>query len=161
MGEVKVTEKAQKIDEQLSAGLILEPSHVPEFFTRNIVDRVLAYLLGWDKDTGEPVKVKCMPDGSLVVTTTTIPATINTTRSGSATDTWTLLTAFALLTITVDIFIWDNPAIIGRSVDGITWQDDIEIPANTSFSFDAQTKQIRIKNKTAGAVARYQVIGWY
>ena len=161
MGKITITELPQKVDEQLSAGLSFGPTHVPEYFVNNIVQRTLAYLLGWDKDKREPVKLKAMPDGSLCTVTSFSPITKNETRAGSAVDAWTNLSPFTDLTISVDIFIWDNAAIIGRTVDGITWQDDIEIPANTVYSFDGQTKQIRIRNKTAGLTVRYQVVGWY
>jgi len=39
------------------------------------------------------------------------------------------------------------------------YDDEIEIPANTVYSLTIQTTSIRIKNKTAGSVARYQIVG--
>ena len=85
----------------------------------------------------------------------------NDTLAGNATDAYGAAIPFATTCVSVDIFIWDNAAVVKRSYDGVTWDDEFEIPANSGYMFDATTLQVKIKNKTAGSVARYSITGWY
>lgn len=62
---------------------------------------------------------------------------------------------------TVDVFIFTNAAMVKRSMDGITWDDEFEVPADTMYSFDCKTLSINIKNKPDGANTRYQFNGWF
>jgi hypothetical protein len=158
---IRIEEEYQEIIEQLSAGLNFDPAYVRKFFTSNIVQRVLAYLFGFNKYTGLPVKLKCDSEGVLYVNARTMLFQNNITKTGIASDTWSYPITFDQICGRVDIWIWDNPALIQRSVDGATWQDTIELGANSFYSFDANTLAIRIMNKTAGYNARYQIIGWY
>jgi hypothetical protein len=158
---VKVEEVVQLVDEQLSEGVTLEPRYIQRYFIDNVLKRVLAYLFGWDYISNTPVRLKANPDGTLRVSAVSVPFSVNDVKSGNAPDAYGAALAFDQDCGEVDIFIWDNPALVQRSADGVTFQDEIEISAGTMYSFTATTRSIRIKNKTAGAVARYQIVGWY
>jgi len=87
--------------------------------------------------------------------------THNDTKTGSAPDAYAGPITFDQRVSRVDIWIWDNAAIVKGSFDGTNFDDEIEIPANVAVSIDVCWLAFDIKNKTAGAVARYQVIGWF
>jgi len=132
------------------------PAYPRRWFSSNFLQRGLSYLLGW---TGSRFVRIAVTDAGWVKTTAS-PVTYehNETFSGNAADTYTTHT-FSSICSEVDVFVWDNAAIIQRSYDGAVYDDEIEISANTVYSFTIQTTSIRIKNKTAGNVARYQIVG--
>jgi hypothetical protein len=158
---VKTEEVVQIVDEQLSEGAQFEPRYAQRYYIDNILKRVFAYIFGWDYINNVPVRLKANQDGTLRVSSVSIPFSVNDTKSGNAPDTYETPLTFDQDCGEVDVFIFDNAALIQRSTDGTTWQDEIEIPANTMYSFSATTRAIRIKNKTAGSTARYQIVGWY
>lgn len=136
-----------------------DPPYVKRFFISNIFSRVFAHLIGW---TGaKAIKLKCTSAGELKVATTTTGFEHNDTKIGNAPDSYGTALAFDQVASRVDVRIWDNAAIIKRSVDGVTYDDEIEVPANTLYSFDCSTHSINIKNKTATQVARYSISGWF
>lgn len=85
----------------------------------------------------------------------------NDTKAGNAADDYGTALAFDATCETVDVFVFDNSAIIKRTPDGTTYDDEIEVPANTMYSFTCKTHSINIKNKTASSTARYQIVGYY
>jgi len=147
------------VEDVVQEDLKFEPEQARRFFVNNFITRTFARLFGTALD--KPIALKATTAGELKVAPVGAGYEFNDTKSGSATDTWSPALTFDQIVSRIDLTIWDNPAIIGRTIDGVTWQDDIEVPANTMYSFDASTKAVRIKNKTAGAVARYQFVGWY
>jgi len=154
-------EYPQKVDEQLSAGASFIPKYVREYFIDNLLKRVFAYLFGWDIETGEPRKVAVNPDGSLRVTVTGESLSINDTKTGTAPDAYGARVDFDVVVSRIDIFIWDNAALLMRSMDGNIFMDEIEIPANSFYGIDARCHSFKIKNKSVGFPAVYQIIGWY
>lgn len=86
----------------------------------------------------------------------------NDTLVGNAPDAYGVAQAFAEICYNVDYFIFNNAAIIQRRrADDVGWDDEIEIPADTIYCTGATTQAIRIRNQTAGDVARYSIVGWY
>ena len=161
MAEIRVVEEKQEIIEQLSEGLKLDPEFVRKFFTSNIVQRVLSYLFAWDYDKNVPVKLTATADGLLRVSATQVVNQHNVSFVGTASDNYGAPIDFGRIVNTVDIFIFDNDAVIKRSVDGEVYDSEIIVLANTVYSFDCNTKAIMIKNRVAGANASYQIVGWY
>lgn len=86
---------------------------------------------------------------------------INDTKSGNAPDAYGVAIALDAICENVDVFIFDNAAMVKRTRNGTNWDDPFEVPANTCFSFECKTHSINIENKTAGSIARYSIVGWY
>lgn len=156
-----MAEGEQKLDEQLNAGLTLLPQFVKRFVIGGVVQRGISYLMAWNYLTGEPVKLTSTPSGVLRVTSSGGGKAVNDTKSGNAPDAYGAALTFDSTAVSVDIFIWNNTAMIQRSSDGVLYNDEFEVAANTVFSFDADTKAVKIKNKVALSVARYSIIGWW
>jgi hypothetical protein len=62
----------------------------------------------------------------------------------------------------IDITVWDQSVFISFSYDGVTFGDDFEVdyedpPLQLPFACSA----FRIRNRTAGLIARYQVAGFW
>jgi len=147
------------IEEDFIEDLNLDPRKPIRFFIHNIIRRCFSFLFGWYGK--KPVRLKATAAGELVVATTGTGYNHNQTKSGTAADTYGTDITFTNTCSRVDVWVWDNPAIIKRSADGITYDDEIEISANSFYSFDCSTKMMNIKNKTAGSNARYQFVGWW
>jgi hypothetical protein len=136
-----------------------DPPAVIRFFTSNIVTRTIAHLIGW---TGsKSLRLKCTAAGVLKTAPIGTGYEHNDTKSGTATDAWSSAITFDEIVSTIDIFTWDNPLNFQRSADGVTFEDEIEIPANSVYSFDCATHSFKVQNKNAGFASRYQIIGWY
>lgn len=139
--------------------ILFDPPRVERYYTDNFVQRTLAHLVA--KASSGSVILKCNSAGELVVATTGAAYEDNDTKAGNAPDTYTTILTFDKIVSRVDIWVYNNIMNFIRSPDGVRWGDDIEIPADSSYSFDASTHSIKIKNETAGDVARYIVVGWY
>ena len=57
--------------------------------------------------------------------------------------------------------IFDNPALMSFSSDGIFYSTEREISAGVFFSLDQKVQSFRIRNKTVASVARYDITGYY
>lgn len=163
MGDImsEIKEEKQKLDEQLNDGLTLDKPYVRKFSVSNLVLRVLSYLMGWNVSTGKPMKLRCNSSGHLLTAPAGSGYEYNDTKTGNAPDAYGAMLTFDDTVGTIDVFTWDNACYVKRSIDGSTYQDEIEIPANSVYSFDASTVGINIKNKTGGQVCRYSIVGWY
>lgn len=158
MAAVTPEEQVQKVKEHLLEDLKFEPEQVRNFFVTNLFSRVFAHLVGW---TGKNAKMlRCTSAGELKTAPTSTGIEHNDTKSGDAPDTYGVMQTFDQVASRLDVFIWDNPALIKRSVDGSTYEDVIEVPVGF-YSVDAVTVGFAIQNKTAASVARYQIIGWW
>lgn len=160
MAELKKFEQWQEIIEQLSSGGNFDPKYLRKFFTSNIVQRVFSYLFGWDYIQGIPVKLQATPEGLLRVSALPVYFSINETFSGNAPDSYGTPLTFAGIVQHVDIWVMNNDAVIQRSIDGSTWQSEITVYRDSYYGFDASTIAIRIRNRVAGSVAQYQIVGW-
>ena len=158
MPEITPEERIQKVNEFLLEDLDFEPERVRSFFISNIFRRVFAHLVGW---TGKnALMVRCTAAGELKTAPTTTGIEYNDTKAGDAPDTYGAMITFDQVASRLDVFIFDNPALFKRSLDGETYQDEIEVPVGF-YSVDAVTVGFAIQNKTAASVARYQVVGWW
>ncbi len=82
-------------------------------------------------------------------------------KASNAPDAWGAAIVFDFSTKLIQIECWDNPLLIQFSYDSVpTWQDTIEIDYESPpEQMPLSAKQMRVMNKTAGSVSRYQVIG--
>jgi hypothetical protein len=161
MAKVTVTEEHQEVVEQLNEGSNYDPKYIQKFFISNILSRIFAYLFGWDYEANRPVKLSCTSDGLLKVSATAGVNEHNITFSGNAPDTYGTPHDFGRIVRVVDVVVRNNDAVIQRSLDGVVWDDEITVWTDSGYSFDCNTRYVRIKNKTAGSTAVYQFVGWY
>lgn len=140
--------------------LEFDPQHVPWLFINNLVQRVLARTVGMGPYG--PVTIKCNKEGALYVAGIGGGYSRNEVKSGNAANAYAgAAIAFSAVMGRVDLFIFDNPVYVKRSRDGVVWDDEIELFQDAFYSFDCNTLELNIKNKTADATARYQFVGWY
>jgi len=155
-----VDEEHQNIRENnLIEDYDFDPKQPRRYYVNNLFQRVFSHLIGWS--TLGARKLRCTVGGILQVAPIGTGYEHNDTYSGNAPDTYGAAIVFDRVVSRIDIMIWDNDAVIKRSLDGVTYDDEMEIPSNYAMSFDCSTYSILVKNKTAGQKARYQITGWY
>jgi len=158
MAEITPEERVQKVKAHLLEDLEFEPEQVRNFFVTNLFQRAFSHLVGW---TGKKSRMlRCTAAGELKTAPTSTGIEHNDTKSGDAPDTYGAMQTFDQVASRLDIFIWDNPALFKRSLDGSTYEDAIEVPVGF-YSVDAVTAGFTIQNETEFSVARYQVVGWW
>jgi len=81
--------------------------------------------------------------------------------TGIAADSFSADLIFAELVDRIDITVWDYGLIFMRAAPEGLYEGEIELPANSVYSIDVTTEKLKVKNKTAGENARYQIVGWY
>jgi hypothetical protein len=145
--------------ENLFELLALDPKYVPWMYISNVIQRVFARTLG--QGPFGPVPIRCNEDGSLYVAGLGGGYTRNEVKKANAPDAYAGPITFSQAMGRIDLFVFDQGIIFKRSRDGVTWDDDIELWKDSFYSFDCNTLQFDIHNKTAGLTARYQVIGWF
>jgi hypothetical protein len=155
----KVEETLLRLDANLMPEeLAPHPTEVRRWGTSNKIQYVLGLLMGW---TGkQPKLLRATSAGILKVAPTGVGYEHNEVKAGNAPDAYGAAIAFTAVCSTVDVFIWDFAALISRSPDGLAFDADIELIANSMYSFDAATLSFKVMNKVALSVARYQIIGW-
>jgi hypothetical protein len=139
--------------------IILLPSFLRRLFVSNVFTRTFAQLLGW---TGtKNVLLTATEAGYLKVSSTGTINEHNATFAGNAPNAYGAAIDLGRLCPTVDIFTWDFACMLKRSLDDVTYDTELEIPANFFYSFDCDTRYLKIVNKVALSVCRYSIIGWY
>jgi hypothetical protein len=145
--------------ENLFGEIDAEPRYIRKWYVDNIITRTLARIVG--QGPYGPVPAKCTADGSLAVVARGGAFDHYVVKNGTASDEGVIQT-FDEVVSRIDIFIYDNPAIVQLRRDlVIAMGDDIELFKNSFYSLDVYTKQVKIRNQTAGANARYRLIGWF
>ena len=158
--ELEVKQEIQNIiDNDLVENLTFDAKQPRRFYTDNIFQRALAHIIA-RSDTGA-VLLRATTAGELKVATVGAGYEHNDTKTGNAPDTYGTALAFDQQVSRIDIWIYDNPCYIKRTNDGVTYDDQIELPSGSVYNFDASTHSINIVNKSAGNVARYVIVGWY
>lgn len=61
----------------------------------------------------------------------------------------------------IDLSIFDNPALVAFSKDGRNFSAPRELPAGVLSSLDIRVRKFRIRNKTAGSIARYDLTAYF
>ncbi|RLC82195.1 MAG: hypothetical protein DRJ03_19385 [Chloroflexi bacterium] len=125
----------------------------------NTIQNTIAFIAGRTNKGFKHARITA--EGAIYVTPVGGGFDRNETKAGNAPDSYGSAIPFSKECGRVDVFVFDNAALLKRSRDGVTWDDEFELPADSFYSFDATTKEFKIKNKTAGSTARYSVVGWY
>lgn len=154
-------EELQEIRErEVNENLTYDPPKLSKFISSNIITRTFAHLFARSIDG---IKyLACTTAGILKVAVQGSGYEHNDVKSGTAGDAYLgSPLAFDGVASTVDIYIETNDAIVKRSVDGVSFDDEFWVPAGAVVSIDSVTHSINIKNRTPGSNAGYQIIGWY
>jgi len=140
--------------------LTLEPTTIDEIYLNNVFTRTLSLGTLWTSQgqvlwrgtlSGE-AKVKVVGTGyeRYEVKTGTAPDTYNTTdllRPAYRSSIW-------------DILIESNDAIVSfRNPEDTGYMGDIILPVGV-YSIDINTTECRIKNRSTGSNATYQIVGY-
>lgn len=83
------------------------------------------------------------------------------TYTGNAPDVYGNAIVFETITKQVDITAWGNNLEISASYDNANFEGDIEIPAGSRLPTPLACRAIKVRNHTAGQVARYEIVAWY
>ncbi len=87
--------------------------------------------------------------------------TLSHHAAGNAPDTTPRQIDFFPPVMRFDGAIFDNPALMSFSSDGIFYSTERELAAGLFFSIDQKVQSIRVRNKTVAAIARYDLTGYY
>ena len=155
---IDIPEEKQKFKINLNTPEDLLPEYVRNFIVSNIVNRVLSYLYGWNYDQEKPIKLKALGDGSLVVSVSGTGYTKNKTFHDVVYDSAHIIN-FGVVVGRIDIWSGTDYLFIRRDNGNGVWQDEMKIPPNSFYSFDAQTKRLMVWSSTSGS--EYWITGWY
>lgn len=81
--------------------------------------------------------------------------------AGNAPDTNPLQIDLQPSALRLDISVFDQSALIAFSPNGIFFSTEREFPAGIIASLDQLVQSIRIRNKTAASIARYDITAYY
>ena len=135
------------------------PEFVPEFFINNVISRVLAHLFGFDSFSNKPVRIQATPDGRLKVDASLQAFTTNETHKIIVSAGSEVVIDFTDISAKVEVWTYAGTLKIARSVDGSVFQDYIEIPDNSYYSFEATTKSLKVRNDGTSDYD-IQIVAW-
>jgi len=61
----------------------------------------------------------------------------------------------------IDVFIFNNDALVSWSHDGQFWTTERRFVAGSISSIDVQVKRFRVRNRTVGQVAHFELTGYF
>lgn len=154
----EVERVTQRLDEDLAGDLTQHPSKIQRWFTDNIFQRALAYLVGFTEG-GKAVRIKATGDGKLKVVTAGGGFTEYQKVSGTALDSYDATTThtFKENYSRADFLIEGNDTVVSFLMENNVWGDDITLKVGY-HSIDFVFKGVRIKNRTGGATANYEIV---
>jgi len=160
MSKIEIDYENDLIDEQgLNPNLNFRVNRFKRFFIRNVFGRALSYLVGW---TGTEAKMlQCTSAGILKVATTGVIYEYNDTKAGTSANAFSAPLVFDSMASIIEIWTNTFGMTIERSLDGIIWQDDIVLAANSYYERQVSTHSIRVKSTVADSHATYQIIGYW
>ncbi|MCW7079288.1 MAG: hypothetical protein OCU22_09225 [Canidatus Methanoxibalbensis ujae] len=130
-----------------------------QLFVDNLIRRVQAILIAKSDEYFKTLS--CTADGALHIAFARAIFDDYQVLDGTAGDSYSEET-FDRQVDVVDIFIYDNAAIIKISRDDVKgYGGEIELWADTFYSITGKVKRIAVKNKTSGSNARYKFVGWF
>ena len=156
---IEILKEVNKIDEDhLEVDLNFRIKRVKAWFISNIFGRALSYLVGY---TGtKALMLRCTSGGILKVSSAGTIFEINETKQATSVDAWASIVPFTGVCSSVDIWVFTNDITFVRSPDASTYWNEFKLKAGDFYSFDASTKDIKIKSTTPGSHGTVQVIGW-
>jgi len=147
-------------DKNFLESLELSPEYVENFFVSNLVQRAICHLVGQGDLRAVPIRATAAGELKVAPSGTGYEHNESIAKFTVA-DAYAEKT-FAQVVSRVDITTWSFGIIIKRKpIISAGYEGEIEIPANTMYSFDCSTIQISVKNATPGSNASCQLVGWY
>lgn len=137
-------------------GLNLDPPTIREIHVATDFIRAISHLAA--KGTTTAVMLRCTTAGALHVAGTGTANEIYACEEGTAADSYTAPNTYAFTNAVnvIDILIETFGALVSFQDSGSLWGDDKRIPVGF-FSFDLVANGIKIRNRTPGSNAVYQV----
>jgi len=153
----RVEEVFQRLDEDFSGGLRQFPSKIRDWFTSNIIQRAAAFLFAFTEE-GKSVRLRATADGKLKVVSASAGFTDYDVFTGDALDDYDPTTTYEFTKpySRIDLLIEDNDAVVSFKKENGTWGKDLTIKQGY-HSIDFVLYGVRVKNRTAGAVAKYEI----
>lgn len=165
------TEKMElRVDEDLLPDLNIYPSQVRRFYTDNVLEPRLAYLVGFT-DTRKAVMLRATATGLLKVSSFPpvfsryyVNPTSNVVGFNTISGTAIITEAFPETVTRVDIYSKDADIYVELSNDGVVWGPKILVQGslNQVMSIDFEAKAVRFSNVVTDGTANgsYQVVGY-
>jgi len=158
--------RIEEINIRLDRNLLPEelnpnPSQVRRWFTRNVLQGVWGIFFGWQGE--KPIALKARSDGVLVVADVGAGFETYEVFIGTALDNYDVSMTFEPKEKGArwDILIKSYDAVISfKDKTGLQWLPDMEMPVGF-HSIDFVSSSIRIKNKTAGNNADFEIVVYY
>lgn len=159
--ELKRLLDQQVLDPSLRVDEIPIQPFTPHYRTNNFIQNTLSRLFARYEAGDRWRWLTVDANNRLLVSTIAGSLDNNDTKTGNAPDAYGANIAFDSVASRLDIYVFDNPAYFKRSKTGAAFDDEFEIPAGVILHLDATCHSINIKNKGAGNVARYSIVGWW
>lgn len=150
----------QKLLDDVSSGLNVDPESMREYFMSNIVMRTISMLYGIEPISGDLRKLQCTRDGRLQVTSVANIFTLNSTHDVSLAVSASQAITFPSTVTRIDFWSYDNPFNIVRVVSGIPNQPAFSFPGGGFYSIDASTDGLELTNPSNSVTVTGQIIGW-
>lgn len=159
--EIAVAEVWQNLLENFfKEDVTLDPEFVERFFVSNKVQRTLAHLVG-QTDTAA-VRIRATAAGELKVAPSGTGYEHNESIAKFTVADAYAEKIFSQVVSRCDVTTWSFGIIIKRRpTAGSGYEGEVELPANTMYSFDCSTQAISVENATPGSNASCQIVGWY
>ena len=158
MGKITPEELVQNLQEFIQEDLNFDPPQARRFYTTNIFQRTLAHIVGWTPWGAR--MLRCTSAGELKTAPTTTGIENYLPNMGYATDAWVWSLILDEYASRFDFFVWDNPISVRFMLPTEAEGDAFEVSPGF-YSVDIRSKRVKVKNKTEGQIARFQIIGWW
>jgi len=140
-------------------GIDFDPHFVRQAFVDNVFIRVLAHLVGRTKEGARAVAVTSA--GELKVVTSGAGYEEYDVKTGTAADSYTSANTFTYSSAySACLFLIEShDAVVSFRTSAGLWLGDIILPEGMHV-IDIVNYGVRIKNRTAGQNATYQIVEW-
>ena len=156
----EIEELIQEIKVKMEEPLAKDPRNLRHFFTSNFFQRTLSHLFG-RTIRGEVKAIRVADDGTVFVTPYGGAFDQYEVYTGTTADDYTPPNTheFDEAVKRVDLLIEDADVIVAFMNPAAQWMDNMIIKQGF-WSFDVLTKGIKLKSRTSGSPASYQIVAW-
>jgi len=154
----KVEEIKQRIDEDLNIDLVQYPSAIKRWFTTNLLQRVLSYLVAFTEE-GAAIKLKATASGLLKIAVSGTGFEFVTVKTGTAGISESAAIVFDEVVSRIRFVAVDYDMLFRPSRDGVIFQDQIYIFAGKDFQLDLVCKAFKVQRVTIND-ASYRIEGY-
>lgn len=156
--EARVKKIQQRIDENMKTTLQQYPKEIERWYTDNIIERSLSYLLA-KTINDEYVPIEATLTNSLKVANVGGGFEKVYVKTGTATSTESDPITFPETVTRLRFVAVDYDMLFRPSYDGVHWQDQIYIFAQKDFQLDIVCHSFKVQRATANN-ATYRIEGY-